>query len=417
MKIIVQKFGGTSLKDKEIRGKAIQHIKKAREEGYHVVVVVSAMGRKGDPYATDTLLEWIKQNGNHLSDREKDLLLSCGEIISSATLTSMLNAQGIPAVALTGFQAGILTNDTFGQAQIISVNPQRILDELAKNKVVVVCGFQGGTAAGEITTLGRGGSDTTATALGVALKAEYVDIFTDVDGIMTADPRIVEDAAPLNWVTYTEICNLAYQGAKVIHPRAVEIAMQSQVPIRVRSTMSDDPGTLVTTLDKVREYQENLNERLITGIAYVPNLTQIKVLAKEHEYDLQLKVFKAMAENKISVDFINVNPMGVAYTVFNDVADQAISLIKEMEFEVQVEPHCAKVSIVGAGMAGVPGIMAQIVEALTQEDIQILQSADSHTTIWVLVKDEDMIRAVNALHRKFNLHKLNQQHHRREDNS
>lgn len=406
MKVIVQKFGGTSLRDGEIRSKAIQQIKKAKQEGYRVVVVVSAMGRKGEPYATDTLLDMMKQNGKLLSARERDLLLSCGEMISSTMLTSLLIGEGIPAVAFTGKQAGIQTNEEFGNAQILSINPKAILNELEQDKVVVVCGFQGATKDGEITTLGRGGSDTTATALGVTLAAEYVDIFTDVDGIMTADPRIVEDASPLSYVTYTEICNLAYQGAKVIHPRAVEIAMQHHTPIRVRSTVSDKLGTLVTSLPQMQQLEGQLNDRLITGIAQVPHVTQLKVFAKDGEYDLQLKVFKAMAENKISVDFINVNPLGVVYTVFDDVAEQAISLLEDMGYSPVAQRHCAKVSTVGAGMAGVPGVMAMIVEALTNEDIQILQSADSHATIWVLVKEEDMVKAVQALHRKFNLHKI-----------
>jgi aspartate kinase len=406
MRVIVQKFGGTSLRDDEIRSKAIQQIKKAKEDGYRVVVVVSAMGRKGEPYATDTLLDMMKQNGKLLSARERDLLLSCGEMISSSLLTSILIDQGIPAVAFTGKQAGIQTSDEFGNAQILSINPNAILKELEMDKVVVVCGFQGATKDGEVTTLGRGGSDTTATALGVTLDAEYVDIFTDVDGIMTADPRIVKDASPLSYVTYTEICNLAYQGAKVIHPRAVEIAMHHQTPIRVRSTVSDKLGTLVTSLPQMQKLEGHLNDRLITGIAQVPHVTQLKVFAKDGEYDLQLKVFKAMAENKISVDFINVNPLGVAYTVFDDVADKAISILENMGYSPVAQHHCAKVSTVGAGMAGVPGVMAMIVEALTNEDIQILQSADSHATIWVLVKEEDMVKAVQALHRKFNLHKV-----------
>lgn len=419
MKIIVQKFGGTSLRNEKVREKAIRHIQKAKQSGYQVVVVVSAMGRKGDPYATDTLLDWISANGNRLCDQEKDMLLCCGEMISSATLSSLINARGIPAIAMTGMQAGIMTNDDYGNAQIISMQPKRIHDELEKNKVVIVCGFQGGTSKGDMTTLGRGGSDTSATALGMALKAEYVDIFTDVKGIMTADPRIVEDARPLNWVTYNEICNMAYQGAKVVHPRAVEIAMQSQVPIRVRHTEDlTDEGTIVTTLQRLREqHSSHINERLITGIAHVKNITQLKVLAKENEYDLQLKVFKAMAENKISVDFINVNPLGVVYTVNDQVAEKAVRIVESMGYDVKVEKHCAKVSTVGAGIAGVPGVMAKIVEALTNEDIQILQSADSHTTIWVLVKEKDMAKAVNALHHTFHLHeeteprdKWNRQH-------
>lgn len=406
MKIIIQKFGGTSLRYEEGRLKAIEHIKEAKEQGYSVVVVVSAMGRKGEPYATDTFIEWIKSNGNAISYKERDLLLTCGEIISSVTMSSLLNSMGIQAVAFTGQQAGIITDDQFSEAQIVSIHPARIRAALAENNVVVVCGFQGATLEGEITTLGRGGSDTTATALGMALEAEYVDIFTDVDGIMTADPQIVEDASPLQSVTYSEICNLAHQGAKVIHPRAVEIAMQNNTPIRVRSTMSERLGTLVTSQAQINKLGGSLLDRLITGITQVPNITQLKVSSETPEFDLHANVFKAMAENKISVDFINVNPLGVVYTVFEHVSDQAISILQNMGYTPRVQRHCAKVSTVGAGMAGVPGVMAMITEALTAEDIQILQSADSHATIWVLVKDNDMVRAVNALHRKFDLHRL-----------
>lgn len=278
--------------------------------------------------------------------------------------------------------------------------------ELEQGKIVIVTGFQGRTTEWDTTTLGRGGSDTSATALGVALQAEMVDIFTDVNGIMTADPRIVEEARSLSTITYTEICNMAYQGAKVLHPRAVEIAMQTNTPIRVRSTFSDDGGTLVTSVAEANRVAGEVNDRLITGIAHVSNVTQIKVMAKEGEYDLQMQVFKAMAENEISVDFINVNPLGVAYTVHDEVVEKAVNILHIMGYDPLLTQHCAKVSIIGAGMAGVPGVMARIVETLTKEDIQILQSADSHTTIWVLVKEVDMVRAVRALHKTFDLDKV-----------
>lgn len=407
MRVLVQKFGGTSLCNDQIRDRAVQHVKMALEEGYHVVVVVSAMGRMGEPYATDTLLSLLVDK-SQITPQEMDLFVSCGEVLSSVVFSNLLKSEGIPAIALTGKQAGIITNEEYGQAQILTVKPERILEEFEQGRVVVVCGFQGATHDGEVTTLGRGGSDTSATALGAALHAEFVDIFTDVNGIMTADPRIVEEASALHCVTYNEICNLAYQGAKVIHPRAVEIAMQHQVPIRVRSTMHDHVGTLVTSAYQKEGLEGSLHDRLITGITQVPHITQIKVFAKDGDYDLQLKVFKAMAENKISVDFINVNPKGVAYTVLDEDTDKAISILTDIGYDPLVQTRCAKVSAVGAGIAGVPGVMAKIVEALTDEDIQILQAADSHTTIWVLVKEEQMVRAVKALHRKFDLHRLNE---------
>lgn len=402
MKIIVQKFGGTSVKDPKSREHALHHIKGALAEKYKVVVVVSAMGRKGDPYATDTLLSLIGGNVNLISKREQDLLLSCGEVISSIVFTNLLLSKGIKAISLTGAQAGFRTNDDFSNAKIIEMKCDRLIKELDRHDVVVVAGFQGAAKNGDITTIGRGGSDTSAAALGAALNADWIDIFTDVEGIMTADPRIAENARPLSVVTYTEVCNMAYQGAKVIHPRAVEIAMQAKIPIRIRSTYSDGLGTLVTTINKNTQGTD-IKERPVTGIAHVSNVTQIKVYAKKDQYDLQSEVFKAMANNKISVDFINISPNGVVYTVTEEMTDNAIQILKKIGHEPIIERHCAKVSVVGAGMAGVPGVTSKIVSALSEKGIRILQSADSHTTIWVLVKQEDLVLAVNALHDAFQL--------------
>jgi len=405
MRILVQKFGGTSLSTVHAREHVIAHIKDALDRRCKLVVVVSAMGRKGDPYSTDTLLELVAQNGNSLPGREKDLLLCCGELISAATLCGLLHARSIPATVLTGAQAGIVTNENFGNAQIVAIRPQRIIECLKQGQVVIVAGFQGVTVHNDVTTLGRGGSDTTATALGVALGAETVDIFTDVNGIFTADPHIVEEARPLSSVSYSEICHMAYHGAKVIHPRAVEIAMQANLPIRVRSTFSRDTGTVVAG-NSATGKGSSVQDRYVTGIAHVPNLTQIRVSAGEGRYDLQLSVFKAMAREQISVDFINVNPSEVVYTVFDEQAGRAVSILREMGYEPDYLSNCAKVSVIGGGMNGVPGIMARVVEALTEKDIPILQSADSNTTIWVLVRHSDMARAVRALHDKFELHNL-----------
>ncbi|WP_044893718.1 aspartate kinase [Bacillus alveayuensis] len=402
MKIIVQKFGGTSVRDEHGRELARKHIMRALDEGYKVVVVVSAMGRKGEPYATDTLLSLIDGSYSHVSKREQDMLMACGEIISSVVFSNMLNKHGIKATALTGAQAGFRTNADHTNAKIIEMRCDRLLKTLEEYEVVVVAGFQGATKNGDITTIGRGGSDTSAAALGAALSAEWIDIFTDVEGIMTADPRIVENARPLDVVTYTEVCNMAYQGAKVIHPRAVEIAMQAKVPIRIRSTYSDAPGTLVTSLVKGNKGSD-VKERLVTGIAHVSNITQIKVYAKEGHYELQSDVFKAMANEGISVDFINISPNGVVYTVAGEMTERAVAALRKIGYEPVVTKGCAKVSTVGAGIAGVPGVTAKIVTALSEQGIQILQSADSHTTIWVLVKEEDLKKAVNALHEAFHL--------------
>lgn len=402
MKIIVQKFGGTSVRDQQSRSHAIDHIKNAVADGYKAVVVVSAMGRKGDPYATDTLLSLIGGNGSKVSKRELDLLLSCGETISSVVFTNLLIEHGLNATALTGAQAGFRTNSEHTNARIVEMKCDRLLQELSNVDVVVVAGFQGAAKNGDITTIGRGGSDTSAAALGAALNAEWIDIFTDVEGIMTADPRIADNARPLSVVTYTEVCNLAYQGAKVIHPRAVEIAMQAKVPIRIRSTYSKGLGTLVTTLNREKKGTD-IKERPVTGIAHVSDVSQIKVFAKKDQYNLQSEVFKAMANENISVDFINISPNEVVYTVNDEMTDRAVEVLESLGHSPQVEKHCAKVSVVGAGMAGVPGVTSKIVTALSEKGIRILQSADSHTTIWVLVKQEDLGKAVNALHDAFQL--------------
>ncbi|GGH82033.1 aspartate kinase [Pullulanibacillus pueri] len=405
MKIIVQKFGGTSVQSVEDRQKAALHVKKAVEEGYKVVVVVSAMGRKGAPYATDTLLSLVENK--HLSNREMDLLMSCGETISSVVFSSLLQENHIQSEAMTGGQAGFRTSENFTNAKIIEVKTEHIRERLKMVDVVVVAGFQGQTKTGEITTIGRGGSDTSAAALGAALGAEWIDIFTDVEGIMTADPRIVSEARHLDVLTYNEVCNMAYQGAKVIHPRAVEIAMHAKVPIRIRSTQSDRPGTLITALKKVSKGQD-IQERLITGITYMDEITQIKVKAKKDEYDFQSKIFKAMAEQQISVDFFNISPQEVVYTVNKSTTDRAIAALEVIGYHPEVKRDCAKVSTVGAGIAGVPGVTSKIVHALTSQGIQILQSADSHTTIWVLIENKYLHEAVNGLHRAFELDKENQ---------
>ncbi|MBB5172021.1 aspartate kinase [Texcoconibacillus texcoconensis] len=400
MNVIIQKFGGTSLKDETSRTRAAGHVRSALKEGRKVVVVVSAMGRSGDPYATDTLLELIGRRSTSVSSREQDLLASCGEVISSVYFSQLLNEQGISATALTGAQAGFRTTEDYTDAKIIDMDTTQIKTWLEKYDVAVITGFQGETPTGTVATLGRGGSDTSATALGAALQAEYVDIFTDVEGVMTADPRIVSKAKPLNEVTYNEISHLAYEGAKVIHPRAVEIAMQAKIPIRIRSTFSEAEGTLISAGSNGR-LGSDVEERVITGIAHVKGVSQIKVFAEEGDYTLQSRVFEAMAQENISVDLINIHPLGVAYTVKDEMTDRAIEVLQQRGLEPSVLRNCAKVSAVGAGMTGVPGVASQIVEALTDRNIKILQSADSHTTIWVLVSEDDMVEAVNALHEHF----------------
>lgn len=409
MKIIIQKFGGTSVQNNETRQHAMAHIKREIKEGYKVVVVVSAMGRNGDPYATDTLLSLAGGTNTHLSNREQDLLLSCGETISSVIFTEMLKKSGLNAAAMTGAQAGFLTSNDHTNAKILEMNCGRLRTELITNDVIVVAGFQGAAKNGDITTIGRGGSDTSAAALGAELGAEWIDVYTDVNGMMTADPRLVENARPLSVVTYNEVCNMAYQGAKVIHPRAVEIAMQAKIPIRIRSTYSESPGTLITSINKQNQ-GSNIRERLVTGIAYLPDVAQIKVTAKKDQFNIQSEVFKAMAIENISVDFINISPSDVVYTVPDSTVERAVRILEKRGYHPTVVRNCAKVSVVGAGITGVPGVTATIVTALSEKEIRILQSADSHTTIWVLVDGDRLSEAVNTLHDAFRLQEEKVEH-------
>lgn len=406
MRILVQKFGGTSVATPERRAQVAGKVMEAINQGYSLVVVVSAIGRAGDPYATDTLMKMVSSIYSEVPKREMDLLLSCGEVISGSVMVSTLQGLGIEAVLLTGGQAGIITNNSYGDARIVRVEPEKILKQLEEGNVVVITGFQGMTEDGQITTLGRGGSDTTACSIGVALNAEAIDIYTDVEGIMTADPRIVEDAKILDVITYNDICNLAHQGSKVIHPRAVEIAMQKNIPLRVKCTFSDAPGTLVTNVQPdLAEGSDMIGDRIITGIAHTPNVTQIKIGIQDIEDKPKTvtKIFKGMALADISVDFISVQPETVLYTVRDEIGNKAINILKNMGFDPVFAPSCAKIALVGGGIADMPGVMANMAEALSESGIEILQSADSHTTIWVLVKKEHMAPAVQALHKKFQL--------------
>ena len=404
MRFLIQKFGGTSLITQELRDLVASRIISAADEGYAPIVVVSAIGRAGEPYATDTLINFVSSINRDIPPREMDMLMSCGEIISGVAMVNTLQRLGRQAVLLNGAQAGIVTDGNYTDSRIIRVDPQNIIKHAECGEIVVVTGFQGISENGEITTLGRGGSDTSASAIGVALNAECIDIYTDVEGIMTADPRIVEDARILDTVTYNEICQLAHEGAKVIHPRAVEIAMQKNIPIRVRSTFKDSPGTLVTSHHEVYGTIDITRDRLASGVTHIAGVSQLKIATRELTVeDPALRIFRALALADISIDFINVNPELIMVTVKDEVAKKAVAVLENLGIHAEVKPNCAKVSTVGAGMTGVPGVMARIVEALTEEGVKILQSSDSHTTIWVLVEKDDMKKAIRALHKKFEL--------------
>ncbi|MFU0823872.1 aspartate kinase [Clostridium sp.] len=398
MKILVQKFGGTSVSTREKRRLAINKILKAKSEGYSPVVVVSAMGRIGDPYATDSLLSLLTEEfktSNHLA---ADLIMSCGEIISTVVMCNELYLENISAIPLTGGQAGIKTDDNFNNASIKEVDTSRLLKLLEENKIPVVAGFQGISEDGFMTTLGRGGSDVTAALLGVALNAEEIEIYTDVDGIMTADPRIVEDASLIEEISYNEVFQFADQGAKVIHPRAVEIAMKGNIPLVIKNTMSDCSGTIIDNTGALN------NTNVITGITHMDNRVQIKIeleenLNNENYHDL----FPVLADNLISIDLINVFPNQKIFTIDKKDIVRFKDIMNMLNLKYSYIDNCSKIAIIGSRMRGIPGIMAKILKSLIKNKIDVLQTADSHTTIWCLVESKYAELAINALHKEFNL--------------
>lgn len=395
MKILVQKFGGTSVSTEEKRKLVVNKVLTAKAEGYFPVVVVSAMGRKGEPYATDTLLSLIDDNFKTSNPLAIDLLMSCGETISTVIICNELNNNGIDAVPLTGGQAGIITDCNYNNAAILNVDTKQILGILQKGKIPVVAGFQGKDENGYITTIGRGGSDVTAAILGAALNAVETQIYTDVDGIMTADPRIVSEATLIKKISYDEIFQFADQGAKVIHPRAVEISRKYNIPLVIKNTMNDCDGTVISNLGS--EGYDNI----ITGITHMNNRVQIKISKNlDSSYD---DLFDILAENLISIDLINVFPKEKIFTIDEKDFIKFENLIKEINISYSFVRDCSKISIIGSKMRGIPGVMARILKALTREKIEVLQTADSHMTIWCLVEARYVEAAINALHREFKL--------------
>ncbi len=394
MDIVVQKFGGTSVSSENNRILVTKKIKKAIKDGYKPVVVVSAMGRKGSPYATDTLLSLVSEEFKINNPRALDLLLSCGETLSTVVMCNDLLREGVEAVPLMGGEAGIRTDNNFNNASILDVNPKNVLKVLEQGKVPVVAGFQGISEEGSITTIGRGGSDVTGAILGAALKAKEVQIYTDVDGIMTADPRIVSKASLIESISYDEVFQFADQGAKVIHPRAVEISRKYNIPLVIKNTLSDCEGTIISS------YGED-NERIITGITHMSNRVQIRINggSKEHCNN----IFHILAENEISIDLISVFINDKIFTISEVDLDKFKNIAANYEIDYQYTENCSKISIIGSKMRGIPGVMSRILKALEEGNIDILQTADSHTTIWCLVESNKVKDAINLLHNEFKL--------------
>lgn len=407
MRVAVQKFGGTSLATADLRRAVAERVTEAVEQGLAPVIVVSAMGRAPDPYATDTLLELARSAHPETAPRELDLLISCGEIISAVVTANTLRSAGLePVVVLTGGQAGMITDRNYGDARILRVEPAHLIRHLERGDLVIVTGFQGVSETGDITTLGRGGSDTTAAALGVALRAETVEIFTDVDGVKTADPHIVPEARTLKVMTYEEVLQMTNEGARVIHPRAVDLAMRANLPLRVRHTLSrGEGGTMITHTYEMESSRPALRDGcLVTGVTQRTDVAQLVVYPNGVEdADADVHIFRSLGDAGISVDMINVFPDRKLFIVNSADSVKARDVLERSGCKVNVRPECSKVSIIGAGIRGVPGVMARVVEALNEAGVRILQTADSHLTISCLVRGAEMERAVRALHAKFGL--------------
>lgn len=451
MRIKVIKFGGTSVATPESRLLAARKVVNAREAGYWPVVVVSAIGRKGSPYATDTLLSLLRDVDPLVPPdaRELDLMLCCGEIMSTCIFAQTLKSLGHPASAMTGGQAGLVTDINHGEARILYVKPDDVLRNLQMGRIPVVCGFQGrsepheGAVYGEITTLGRGGSDTTASALGAALKAEVVEIYTDVDGVKTCDPNMVPEAPTLGKMTYEEIAEIAHQGAKVVHPRAAEIAMKFGIPLWIKSTFTEQAGTEVVP-------KEQFPGRRVTGVTHTGKLVYLQFDASfgNDKAALEARVYELMADYKVNLFMLNSHPNSFGFAVprkqlskvkgildglvvpmLNDAAPRTYivqigrsgseevcaqtKMLKETEAFGEIRnciglltENCTMVSLIAHDYLQQPGIFLKTLECLDKASIAPLQASDSLYALSILVSESDCDRAVRALHDEFELSEI-----------
>ncbi|MCL2332908.1 MAG: aspartate kinase [Actinomycetia bacterium] len=398
--IVVLKFGGTSVATEQGRAAICARVTEQQAVGKSPVVVVSAMGRRGDPYATDTLLDLVAPDT--LTPEERDLLASCGELISAVVVASQLRGAGICAEALTGAGAGILTDENFNAAHILSVATGPVLARCARDCVPVVCGFQGMAPSGRLTTLGRGGSDTTASALGVALGAEAVAIYTDVDGVMTADPRQVPDARVIDTIRADELFQMAQRGSKVVHTPAAELALSSGVSLLVKNTYSEHPGTRVVDLAAYRPGE------VATAVASTSDVARFTVELGDCEgaachLRAQAEIYRRLARDGISLDMFTPAGERLYFTIRQGDTPAVEAALTELRLGFERQDELCMVTLIGAGMHGVPGVMARIATALEGAGIDIFQVADSHTTIAVLIPEAYEADALRALHAAFEL--------------
>lgn len=399
--LIVQKYGGTSVANSERIKNVANRVVSEYKKGHKLVVVLSAQGD-----TTDDLIEKAKEISDKPSKRELDMLLSTGEQISVSLLAMAIHEMGYPAISLNGFQIGMLTTSTYSNARIRKVvETNRINDELEKNNIVIITGFQGYNRSKDITTLGRGGSDTSAVAIAAAIKADKCEIYTDVDGIYTCDPRVVPDARKLDEIGYDEMLELASLGAKVLHYRSVELAKNYKIELVVRSSLSYEEGTVV-------KGESKMEKLIVKGIAIDKNTARITVQGLSDTHGVAYRIFEELSKENISIDIIlqatslDETYTDISFTVVQEDCERAVKILEESKDElnfkkVTYDTNTAKLSIVGAGMAETNGVASSMFEALHEENINIDLISTSEIKITVLVKEDCVEDACRAVHKKF----------------
>ncbi len=401
MSLIVQKFGGSSVANAERVMNVARRIVDTYKQGNSVVVIVSAQGD-----TTDELIEKAKEINPNASKREMDMLLSTGEQISISLLAMAIQSLGYNAVSLTGWQIGMNTDSNYSKARIKNINSERLQKELEANNIVIVAGFQGINKYDDITTLGRGGSDTSAVAIAAALHADLCEIYTDVDGVYTADPRIVKDAKKMDSISFDEMLELASLGAGVLHNRSVELAKKYNVNLMVRSSLNNNPGTVVKEETKV--------ERMIVkGVAKDSDVARISICNIEDKPGMAFKVFSLLASKKINVDIIlqSIGREGkkdISFTVSEDNLEKAVEILEQNKErlsyeELKTSNEVCKISIVGSGMVNNPGVACTMFEALYDANINIHMISTSEIKVSVLINKKNADKAMNVIHDKFNL--------------
>ena len=402
MALVVQKYGGTSVAGPERIKKVARRIIETKKKGNRVVIVVSAPGD-----TTDRLIETAREITPSPPEREMDMLLATGEQMSIALLAMAINALGEKAVSLTGGQVGIVTDETFTKAKIKKIDTRKIEKELAKDRIVIVAGFQGITANRDITTLGRGGSDLTAVALASVLKADRCEVYTDVAGVYTADPRIVPDARKIDKISYDEMLELASLGAQVMVPRSIQVAKKFDVDIQVRSSFSEEEGTVIT-----REVTK-MEEVVVSGVAYDKDQVKVTITGVPDRPGIAAKIFGALAQGNVNVDMIiqssakeGIND--ISFTVSRGDLRKTLEIMERVKREMGAkgliyDEGVAKVSIVGVGMRSHSGVACEMFSALAEENINIEMISTSEIKISCVIKEKETEKAVRALHRKFRL--------------